>query len=81
LHNDEGGVDYIGLQHRDGTITELPCYVQTSRWNVKTNSYDKIPLTLEDQLVEALNEPVENRYGGFAGEFHVNGALLLSSWL
>jgi len=74
--NDEGGVDYIGLQHRDGTTTELPCYVQTSRWNVKTGSYDKIPLTIEHQLAEAFNEPVKNHYGSFAGDFHVDGTIV-----
>jgi hypothetical protein len=58
--NDEGGADSIVLHTSDGTETEAVGWRSTS----------------EGELNNALSEPVYAAYGGFAGDFSVDGEVV-----
>ena len=60
---DEGGADDIILTHKDGHTSELDPY----QYGTCGDDYN---------LVTALAEPLYEKYGGFAGEFHVSGTLV-----
>jgi hypothetical protein len=74
--NDEGGVNQIELFDANGeNIGEMQEYYGgTSVWDEATNTYKPAPPPSDDQrLAEALGAPVYNKYGGFAGEYYVDG--------
>ena len=73
--NDEGGVDSIILIHEDGEETDLPTWVEESKWNPSTQRYEKVELKEEEKLISALSEAIYNRYGSFSGEFSVSGKI------
>lgn len=82
--NDEGGADGIKATYADGTEGDL-----LGRWDVQQDWQDKkwyvgygetrreaTPQErAESELAEALEQPIYDRWGGFAGEFHVYGTL------
>lgn len=76
--NDEGGVDQITLTMRDGTKSVLPGYVYESMAGMHPND-PREPQRfnpMQKRLIELMNEPVNARYGSFAGEFYVNGVVV-----
>lgn len=76
--NDEGGADGITLYDAEGesikTITE---YVPDTQWNPETQKWETVEVDSEVRadvaLGEALVKPIYDRWGSFAGEFHVYG--------
>lgn len=75
---DEGGVDSIHLEALGGKelarleSPNVPCH-----WNPQTNRYEALrEMTLDERLYGALEKPVDDRYGSFAGEFQVRGTVV-----
>ncbi len=86
--NDEGGADGFTAHYTNGTEQELPVvhvYVdyQTQQHVVSAGYADgehtTRPATPEEiahaALLEALEQPIFDRWGGFSGDFHVDGTL------
>ena len=86
--NDSGSIDYIQLHMPDDTTVELPVpttYYQyadgkmTQMRNITTDdgwkSVPYVPMP-DDALADGLMEPVDNRYGSFAGDYSVDGNLM-----
>lgn len=64
--NDEGGISSnITAYLNDGTVTEIPFH---SSWDAKSG---------QDNVSRALESAVDDRYGSFAGEFYVQGHVVL----
>jgi hypothetical protein len=63
--NDEGGAEQITLTLGDGSQREVEPY-----------SHGRDENSLDGRLAELLTIPVYDEYGGFAGEFQVEGTLL-----
>lgn len=70
---DEGGVDDITLKMPDGTEVALERH-----WADWRND-KQVPFTAQqeadNELWETLETPVEDKYGSFAGDFHVYGSV------
>ena len=74
--NDEGGVNQIELFDANGeNIGEMQEYYGgSSIWDEATNTWKPAEAPNDEQrLSEALCAPVYNKYGGFAGEYYVDG--------
>lgn len=74
--NDEGGVHDIYLYDAAGKkIGEMQEYYGgTSIWDEATKTYKPAePPSDEQRLSETLCAPVYDKYGGFAGDFYVDG--------
>lgn len=63
--NDEGGAEQITLTLGDGSQKEVEPY-----------SHGRNENSLDGRLADLLTIPVYDEYGGFAGEFQVEGTLL-----
>lgn len=81
--NDSGGVENIVVKYEDGTrpeISDQDTWEEPSipsRYNPKTHKYEKErELTEDEWLREVLCQEVYNQYGGFAGEFNVDGKII-----
>lgn len=91
--NDEGGTDALYAYDKDGNTVDLKLdrvYFGT-RYNKdgtrtkvawidgKEITPDDLPTehALQNRVAEELEQPIYDRYGSFAGEFHVYGSL---SW-
>lgn len=88
--NDEGGADGMTAHLTNGTTKEMqPGEIAYQEWpenswvvhdyDQATHTSTKRPATPEEialtELNEALEGPIYDTYGGFAGEFHVSGVL------
>lgn len=86
--NDEGGADGYTAHYADGTekpLADTGAYLdhQTQRHVVSEGYVDgqhkTRPATTDEidhaQLMEALEQPIYDRWGGFSGDFHVDGTL------
>jgi hypothetical protein len=76
--NDEGGVDSYAAFAPDGS--ELKFAFERTWPDVFVDGrYQQRELTEEErrvnQLLDTLEQPIDDRYGSFAGDFHVNGRL------
>ena len=74
--NDEGGVNQIELFDANGeNIGQMQEYYGCpSIWDEVTKTYKPGPPPTDDErLAEALGAPVYEKYGGFAGEYYVDG--------
>ena len=85
--NDEGGADSAIAYYADGTEKDLSLvqvYVDHRTQTHLVGEYVDGKLTTrpatpaeiaQAALMEALEQPIYERWGGFAGDFHVNGTL------
>jgi hypothetical protein len=76
--NDEGGADSIVLYDREGEmIGEVHGHYAGGHWDPEKGRFVEVPPTpeqrIEAELAEALEGPVYEEYGGFAGDFSVSG--------
>jgi hypothetical protein len=82
--NDEGGVDEVVLALKDGMKVSLPTVYVSEMWDEAARTWRRgvydgqsfRALTEDERMIAALCQPVEDRYGSFAGEFYVNGTLV-----
>lgn len=87
--DDSGSIEYIMLHMPDGTTVELPVpnwYYQYSNGKCQVmrsvpkadGSWESVPYVPmpDDELADGLMEPVENRYGSFAGDYSVDGNVM-----
>ena len=73
--NDEGSVSRIRLFNADGAEIQVleEAYIP-SEYDEKTKSWKPTrEMTRDEMLAEALSRPVYDKYGGFAGDFSVDG--------
>lgn len=76
--NDEGGADGIVLYDAAGeAMGEVDDGPPGRRWNPEQGRFVEVPITpeqrLEAELAEALEAPVYEEFGSFAGDFSVGG--------
>lgn len=64
--NDEGGCESITVTMSDGTVKYIPVWKEAGPND----------LSVSQNLKEALQKPIYDKYGSFAGEFTVNGKLI-----
>lgn len=70
--NDEGSIDHVYLMNDDEVIATLQEEYIMAVWEKGAWKYEK-EHSLDGKLVNSLAEPVEERYGSFAGDFYVDG--------
>jgi hypothetical protein len=75
---DDGSIDGISLLDADGKeVSHLRETYISSKWNEKTKSFEPDrEMTEDEMLVEALGQPVYDKYGTFAGDYSVEGEIL-----
>lgn len=76
--NDEGGADGIVLYDSDGErIGEVEGHHFGGYWDPEKKRFVEVfpapEQRIETELAEALESPVYEEYGGFAGDFSVSG--------
>ena len=76
--NDAGGADSVVLYDSAGeTIGEVNDGPPGSRWDPELGRFVEVPITPDQRLAvglaEALEGPVYEEYGSFAGDFSVGG--------
>lgn len=76
--NDEGGADGIVLYDGEGErIGEVDGHHSGGYWDPEKGRFVEVSPTpeqrVETELAEALEGPVYEEYGGFAGDFSVGG--------
>ncbi len=75
--NDEGSVNRIRLLDADGNeINVLEEAYISSEYDENTKSWKPArEMTRDEMLAEALSQPVYDKYGGFGGDFSVDGKI------
>ena len=79
--NDEGGVDAIEvLKWADGADQSLSLdRIYPDQYDTDLKRYVYRDMTLAEQttnnLLDLIEQPIDDRYGSFAGDFHVSGYL------
>jgi hypothetical protein len=74
---DEGSVNRIRLFNADGVeINVLEEAYISSEYDEKTKNWKPTrEMTRDEMLAEALSQPVYDKYGGFDGDFSVDGKI------
>lgn len=76
---DEGGADSISAYNENNEVVELPKFgkQRVSRFDHTQEKwvYDR-ELTETEKMLEALEKPIEDKYGGFDGDFYVSGEVV-----
>lgn len=70
--NDNGGVDRIVLRQKDGTEVTLEQHAEYA-WQTRQNRTLAPHEKADNELYEALADPVYEEWGSFAGEFYTSG--------
>lgn len=79
--NDEGGAESIVLyDEHQKEIKQLEEYYESPEWDPATKEWTNKPIPVErrfdGELVATMTDPVYERWGSFAGEFHVQGQVI-----
>jgi hypothetical protein len=71
---DEGGADSVRL-YREATAEAIDCDKPLEELPTYPNWQQGPVHDVENALIAALVDPMENEYGSFAGDFHVQGTI------
>ena len=77
--NDDGGAEDIFLRDQNGSLLSegFPSYVDEWKYDPETHrSERRKDLSDKERLQLALEAPVHERWGSFAGEFYVSGKII-----
>jgi hypothetical protein len=78
--HDEGGPDGIRLMKGGDVIGEINLWdegewVKGEGYRIKPDTPENRQLKIDGELAEAICQPIHDRWGGFAGDFYVNGTV------
>ena len=75
---DEGGIDNIVAYKKDVVLDVKleEAYIPTVYCPSTKTWKPERAMTDQEKLCQALGKPIDDAYGSFAGEYHVNGTLV-----